>query len=464
MENRECSDISKSNMWNVDEDDVKIQTHTQDQSQTKTHIKQEGNLKNDANVKEMLLEIKNLECLNGEVVEKKNAEEKEVAENLKIVEQVTDEQVAESRNVLQEEKRQDEEMGNIKVQGEVEAIGLEKEKKIECEQEVKEKMKEDNKKAQHEEVKEEVKKEVKEEDKEEDKKVVKKEVKKDVKEDVKKVVKKDVKEEVKKKVREDTKEKIIIESKEENKEEIKKETKEHKRKETIDKMDDEEIKRELELEVAEEKREDLEEEQKKSTNKEKEKQKQNEDSGKRETNKKHEISQNNSKKQQELMVTQQFYGGAIEMTLPVTYTDVSRVCEIPDNQEVYAHEIEKRYIIIEILHHSSLNKEEIGKFYFEDLAYFNGSCENKILVNEVDVSHPIRKYSLLVGEQKIYKNNSREADDVQIFMAIFMYDDYDADILITWNCVKQSEELEPHLSDFKKMVESFKIIRYSLLD
>lgn len=55
------------------------------------------------------------------------------------------------------------------------------------------------------------------------------------------------------------------------------------------------------------------------------------------------------------------YGGSIFAYLPPNACDISRLRQVPDNQEVFAHSVSDQSIIFEILEYADTSDEEAVK-------------------------------------------------------------------------------------------------------
>ncbi|GAB67607.1 ran-interacting Mog1 domain containing protein [Plasmodium cynomolgi strain B] len=156
-----------------------------------------------------------------------------------------------------------------------------------------------------------------------------------------------------------------------------------------------------------------------------------------------------------------FFNRFIKMNIPDDYLDASRFRIIPDNQEVYVHKYDDKCVIIEVLCFQNMNIQEKGKFYFYDLAKENDSVENVIITNNHSVPHSQGSYTLLVGQQKIKKENSAQYQHILLYICIFPIEEHNADVLITWNVPKEDMEIHPELETFNEMVQSFRILDYN---
>lgn len=157
-----------------------------------------------------------------------------------------------------------------------------------------------------------------------------------------------------------------------------------------------------------------------------------------------------------------FFDKYIKMNIPDNYLDASKYRLIPDNQEVYVHKFDNKCFIIEVVCYQNIDNNEKGEFYFYDLAKENCSIENMIIVNNSCLPHSQRNYILIVGRQKIKKQNSDIYENILLYICIFSFKEYNADILITWNIPKEDLDIHPELNIFNEMIQSFRILDYSL--
>ncbi|GAW82113.1 nuclear import protein MOG1 [Plasmodium gonderi] len=165
---------------------------------------------------------------------------------------------------------------------------------------------------------------------------------------------------------------------------------------------------------------------------------------------------------EEILHENHFFDKYMKMNIPENYIDASQFRIIPDNQEVYVHKFENKCFIIEVLCYQNVDLNEKGKFYFYDLAKENSSIENNIILNNISVSHPQTSYILIVGTQKIKKQNSNVYENILLYICIFPFKEYNADILITWNIPKEDINIQPEFNTFKEMVHSFRILDFGL--
>ncbi|KAJ3222514.1 hypothetical protein HK099_002222 [Clydaea vesicula] len=82
---------------------------------------------------------------------------------------------------------------------------------------------------------------------------------------------------------------------------------------------------------------------------------------------------------------QQIYGGAMELQIPASFIDISRLREVPDNQEVFADINTDQSLIIELFDYNNdaVLKRQFpcfAEYYFEELAEFNEISKENITV------------------------------------------------------------------------------------
>ena len=90
------------------------------------------------------------------------------------------------------------------------------------------------------------------------------------------------------------------------------------------------------------------------------------------------------------------FGGSIQCSIPSTFTDISRIREVPDHQEVYHEMNSGRMLVFEILEYQKdVSNDHAAQYFFEDLAEADGSSlpsQRKIL-SSFQAENP----SLLIG-------------------------------------------------------------------
>ncbi len=157
--------------------------------------------------------------------------------------------------------------------------------------------------------------------------------------------------------------------------------------------------------------------------------------------------------------TRELFGGALEISLPAQFVDISNFREVPDNQEIFADSARTdRSFIIELLEHQSdVKDEDIAKYLFHDLCELNGvstsETESPILnikttsddvngalelecKNSNFVDHfPGRCKQLLLGQQRVakYRDASEVANVVNFYIGVVRLPDVGTDLMLTFN-------------------------------
>ncbi|KAJ8266090.1 hypothetical protein GJAV_G00125760 [Gymnothorax javanicus] len=136
------------------------------------------------------------------------------------------------------------------------------------------------------------------------------------------------------------------------------------------------------------------------------------------------------------------FGGALAAVIPHSAGDVSELREVPDNQEVFAHEHTDQSFIVEMLEYQAqVQDAEAARYHFDDLAGSNeasgvGSSE-VIRVEALDKSElSLQDCScafLLSGIQRVSKFNEEAKNTVNVHLGLFRLPQYSTDILVTFN-------------------------------
>jgi hypothetical protein len=72
-------------------------------------------------------------------------------------------------------------------------------------------------------------------------------------------------------------------------------------------------------------------------------------------------------------MSQPLYGGALCISLPATYRDVSEVRQVPDHQEVWADLASSASLVLEIVEHQAAVADSgAARYFWEDLLETNG--------------------------------------------------------------------------------------------
>lgn len=202
----------------------------------------------------------------------------------------------------------------------------------------------------------------------------------------------------------------------------------------------------------------------------------------------------------------QLFGGALTISIPSEWRDVSDVRQVPDNQEVYQDCTVNQgqenslvgtggCIIVEILERQNVSDEEAASFFFWDLAQANGGGSNaekkkgliynkifNVGISEGGEGDSVNDSNLMpvltrkvkactcIGKQSIGplrgQAKTEKADKVQIELCAVRLASIETDLLITLTmpcCEKRQEDGKHDLSSlFRAMLKSFKVEDWTL--
>ncbi|KAJ3016624.1 hypothetical protein HKX48_003936 [Thoreauomyces humboldtii] len=145
------------------------------------------------------------------------------------------------------------------------------------------------------------------------------------------------------------------------------------------------------------------------------------------------------------------YGGAISISLPHSFIDVSSLREVPSNQEVFVHASTDRCFMVELLEtDTDVPDDRMGAFHWSQLAEDNGAEEQDISTTLMgsdrkteetsDVPVPLvdRPCTTVVvtGFQWIAKFNERSAtarNQVSVRLAVVRIPSVGTDLLVSYN-------------------------------
>nr|XP_057929107.1 ran guanine nucleotide release factor [Doryrhamphus excisus]XP_057929110.1 ran guanine nucleotide release factor [Doryrhamphus excisus] len=136
------------------------------------------------------------------------------------------------------------------------------------------------------------------------------------------------------------------------------------------------------------------------------------------------------------------FGGAFSAVIPQSAADVSKLREIPDNQEVFVHAHTDQSLIVELLEYQAhVEDQEAARYHFEDIAGSNAASHPE--AQEVTSVVPLHKPELslsacscawvLTGTQCVSKFNEEARNMVRIHLAVFRLPQFDTEVLVTFN-------------------------------
>eukprot|EP01137_Pigoraptor_chileana_P030707 Opistho-2@17571 len=145
------------------------------------------------------------------------------------------------------------------------------------------------------------------------------------------------------------------------------------------------------------------------------------------------------------------FGGAMALSLPNSFVDVSAVREVPDNQEVLVHMETDQSVIVELVVFEEIADADAAGFHFDALAHDNearqsvvhGVCQLAASDMPLISKFPGTVAFLLEGFQGIAKYNEAAVNTVRICMCVVRLPQFATDCLVTFN---DPVAIDPHSS------------------
>ncbi|KAJ2358394.1 hypothetical protein H4S01_006313 [Coemansia sp. RSA 2610] len=168
-------------------------------------------------------------------------------------------------------------------------------------------------------------------------------------------------------------------------------------------------------------------------------------------------------------MSQPLFGGALSITVPDGFVDISQVRQLPDHQEVFASSTTDQSLIVEIL--EAVDEDNPLEYHFAQLAETNDSRESKVW----RVARLSATTSVLCGEQLVAKFNERGANRVAVLLALVRVPEHSADVLVSLNAplsisaessssaaLSPDTDVEQLQAQFVATVQTLKINDYTL--
>ncbi|ESO99532.1 hypothetical protein LOTGIDRAFT_213480 [Lottia gigantea] len=181
---------------------------------------------------------------------------------------------------------------------------------------------------------------------------------------------------------------------------------------------------------------------------------------------------------------QSLYGGAMTVILPPQAIDVSQIRDVPDNQEVFTHNVTDQSIIFDILEYIEEPDHQAIQSHFQEVAEYNKASDNdvtkiisieEISKDELLLTECTKAYYVL-GQQKVAKFNETAKNLMNLHLGLFRLPQFSTDILITSNDpVIISPESSSHnaiptsadrwtVMDIKRVITSLKLLDTGLFE
>lgn len=141
----------------------------------------------------------------------------------------------------------------------------------------------------------------------------------------------------------------------------------------------------------------------------------------------------------------QLFGGAMAMSLPECFIDVSPIRQIPDNQEVFSHGETDRSVIVELLElHHIQSDTQPAAFHLDNLAEESDALQKEThKVMELPPSEfpqlvsgdPAISISVAYGTHVVtkFRDASEHASHVDVYLACVRLPRVSTDLLIVFN-------------------------------
>ncbi|KAL6107485.1 rangrf [Pungitius sinensis] len=136
------------------------------------------------------------------------------------------------------------------------------------------------------------------------------------------------------------------------------------------------------------------------------------------------------------------FGGALSAVLPPGARDASELREIPDNQEVFAHQHGDQSLIVELLEYQGqVADRDAARYHFEDIAGGNKALEPgsfevtgvvQVSGSELSLTDCSSAWTLS-GTQRVSKFNEQARNTVRLHLGLFRLPRFSTDVLVTFN-------------------------------
>ncbi|KAL0482297.1 RanGEF [Acrasis kona] len=177
----------------------------------------------------------------------------------------------------------------------------------------------------------------------------------------------------------------------------------------------------------------------------------------------------------EVFETKSLFGGAVEISLPMRFTDTSTVRHVADAQEVYSDADSDQSIILEFLAYNEVDDNHIAQYLFDDIADLNSAKNKRIFECNIDTNLGLQDVSIvLYGQQSVSKYNEDAVNVITMYLGVVRLKKYHTDMLLTVNVPvgfspnsssNSTSKLYPFNSEmFLRIFRSIKILNFDLLN
>jgi hypothetical protein len=176
----------------------------------------------------------------------------------------------------------------------------------------------------------------------------------------------------------------------------------------------------------------------------------------------------------------QLFGGGLQAVLPSTWSDMSDIVPIPDNQELFNDPGLDLTAIVEILERVEKADEEAVEYLFKDLAEENDAVGEKmnrveavrvVTTDEAPGVSPAYPKYLLAGEQMVKPDQSPSTlpDQVKVLLFLLRLPEVNSDLLVSLNYPCKGKPLDQLRTEYAlveaammRIMQSIKINDMSL--
>ncbi|KJE90530.1 hypothetical protein CAOG_01835 [Capsaspora owczarzaki ATCC 30864] len=165
-----------------------------------------------------------------------------------------------------------------------------------------------------------------------------------------------------------------------------------------------------------------------------------------------------------LLTPRQLYGGAMTISLPDKFADVSGMRQIPDHQEVFVNQANDQSFMVDLLQYQShVQGADAARFHFNEIAECNNAVDKSTVTEIVALApddipglDPLLEKWLLCGQQAVakYKEEDKDGDAarnaVMIYLLLVRLPAFTTDIVVTFNdpvFISQTSSSMPHSTD-----------------
>ncbi|SIO73269.1 nuclear import protein MOG1, putative [Babesia microti strain RI] len=161
------------------------------------------------------------------------------------------------------------------------------------------------------------------------------------------------------------------------------------------------------------------------------------------------------------MTTRSFWEGAIEVTLPQNYLDLSESYLVPDNQTVYSND-KGSCFILEFVQPQPLPNEKSAQFYYNDIAQCNEGVADEAMAQEISspIGSDVKYCAVIRGKQTSKKPGSNE--EIPIYVSLALYRFITVDMLMSLTSeIEQEQEIWDGILQSLKLIDIHRLFPHN---